>query len=59
MERKIRSISISPNIDKQLEEDSRHRGLTISANVSRILYEYLQKNTIPKKTGITLSAIKK
>ena len=42
MEKKIRSISISENIDDQLIEDSRFRGLTISANLTRILYDYFQ-----------------
>ena len=42
--KKIRSISLSPEIDDKLEADSKSRGLTISANVTRILYEYLQKN---------------
>ena len=42
--KKIRSLSLSPEIDEKLEEDSKKRGLTISANVTRILYEYLQNN---------------
>ena len=42
--KKIRSISLSESIDAQLEQDSKSRGLTISANVTRILYEYFQKN---------------
>ena len=40
MEKKIRSISISHGIDEKLIVDSKSRGLTISANVSRILYDY-------------------
>ena len=52
MEKKIRSISIALTIDKQLKEDSNYRGLTVSANVSRILYDYFQ--SIPKKTGYVL-----
>ena len=40
MSKKIRSISIAEKIDEQLQEDSDYRGLTISANVSRILYDY-------------------
>ena len=43
--KKIRSISLSESIDEQLEHDSKSRGLTISANVTRILYDYFQKNT--------------
>ena len=53
MEKKIRSISISENIDEQLIEDSRYRGLTISANLARILFEYFQSQ--PPKTGNVLS----
>ena len=49
MEKKIRSISISENIDNQLIEDSQYRGLTISANITRILYDYFQ--TQPEKTN--------
>ena len=52
MEKKIRSISISENIDNQLIEDSQYRGLTISANLTRILYDYFQSQ--PLKTGIKL-----
>ena len=40
MDKKIRSISISENIDEKLILDSKSRGLTISANISRILYDY-------------------
>tara|TARA_Y100001970_G_C13786640_1_gene628108 strand:+ start:464 stop:637 length:174 start_codon:yes stop_codon:yes gene_type:complete len=57
MEKKIRSISISEIIDDKLIEDSRYRGLTISANLSRILYEYFQ--TQPNKTGNVLSVKKR
>ena len=49
MEKKIRSISISENIDNQLIEDSQYRGLTISANLTRILYEYFQNQ--PKRNN--------
>ena len=58
MEKKIRSISISENIDEKLIEDSRGRGLTISANLTRILYEYFQ--TLPKSPGNNvLSSVRK
>tara|TARA_Y100000401_G_C8240725_1_gene182875 strand:+ start:472 stop:645 length:174 start_codon:yes stop_codon:yes gene_type:complete len=57
MEKKIRSISISESIDEQLIEDSRYRGLTISANLTRILYEYFQSQ--PLKTGNVLSVKRK
>ena len=40
--KKIRSISISEKIDVKLQEDSNYRGLTISANLSRILYDYFE-----------------
>ena len=40
MDKKIRSISISEVIDSKLTSDSKSRGLTISANISRILYDY-------------------
>jgi hypothetical protein len=42
MEKKIRSISISEVIDSKLIDDSKSRGLTISANVSRILFDYFK-----------------
>ena len=48
MKKKIRSISIAEKIDEKLQEDSNYRGLTISANVSRILYDYFENET--KKT---------
>ena len=48
MEKKIRSISISEIIDSKLINDSKSRGLTISANISRILFDYFQNE--PKDT---------
>ena len=57
MEKKIRSISISEIIDEKLIQDSKYRGLTISANLSRILYEYFQSQ--PSKTGNILSVKRK
>ena len=48
MEKKIRSISISHGIDEKLIVDSKSRGLTISANLSRILYDYFRD--APKET---------
>ena len=54
MEKKIRSISISENIDNQLIENSRNWGMTISANVTRILNEYFQQNGNIKTTGVRL-----
>ena len=63
MKKIIRSISIMESLDKNLKEDSEIRGLTISANMSRILYNYFQKNLIKqisKKNNIlnTLPTIK-
>jgi hypothetical protein len=49
MKKKIRSISISENIDSQLKNDSDYRGLNISANISRILHEYFQSQ--PKRNN--------
>ena len=43
MEKKIRSISISHGIDEKLIVDSKSRGLTISANISRILFDYFKE----------------
>lgn len=45
MDKKIRSISISKGIDNKLIKDSRSRGLTISANISRILYDYFSESS--------------
>ena len=42
MDKKIRSISISYGIDEKLILDSKSRGLTISANISRILFDYFK-----------------
>ena len=42
MDKKIRSISISEVIDSKLIDDSKSRGLTISANITRILFDYFQ-----------------
>ena len=48
MDKKIRSISISHGIDEKLIVDSKSRGLTISANISRILFDYFSNQ--PKET---------
>ena len=47
MDKKIRSISISYGIDEKLILDSKSRGLTISANITRILFDYFKNQ--PKK----------
>tara|TARA_R100001377_G_C3185747_1_gene108478 strand:+ start:1222 stop:1392 length:171 start_codon:yes stop_codon:yes gene_type:complete len=44
--KKIRSISLSSEIDEMLEQDSKKRGLNVSANLTRILYDYLINNPI-------------
>ena len=49
MKKKIRSISIAEKIDEKLQKDSNYRGLTISANLSRILYDYFKD--LPQKTN--------
>ena len=48
MEKKIRSISISHGMDEKLIVDSKSRGLTISANITRILFDYFKNQ--PKET---------
>jgi len=48
MDKKIRSISISYGIDEKLILDSKSRGLTISANITRILFNYFKNE--PKDT---------
>jgi hypothetical protein len=53
MKKKIRSISIAEGIDVKLQKDSNYRGLTISANLSRILYDYFENQ--PQKSGLKLS----
>tara|TARA_Y100000593_G_C4073940_1_gene220510 strand:- start:301 stop:468 length:168 start_codon:yes stop_codon:yes gene_type:complete len=52
MKKKIRSISIAEKIDKKLQDDSNYRGLTISANISRILHDYFEE--LPKGNGLKL-----
>ena len=52
MKKKIRSISIAEKIDEKLKSDSNYRGLTISANLSRILHEYFENQ--PKINGLKL-----
>ena len=54
MDKKIRSISISEVMDSKLINDSKSRGLTISANLSRILYDYFENQNL--NHGIKLSA---
>ena len=54
MKKKIRSISIAQKMDEKLQKDSDYRGLTISANLSRILYDYFENQNL--NHGIKLSA---
>ena len=54
MNKKIRSISIAERIDEQLQKDSNYRGLTISANVTRILYDYFENENKKSSKGIKL-----
>ena len=59
MKKVIRSISLSNKIDINLKKESEIRGTTISANISRILYEYYLKNPIKSKQDLNiLSTIK-
>jgi|TARA_B100000073_G_scaffold319101_1_gene297745 hypothetical protein len=52
MKKKIRSISIAEQIDEKLQKDSNYRGLTISANISRILHDYFED--LPQNNGLKL-----
>ena len=52
MSKKIRSISIAQKIDEKLQKDSNYRGLTISANITRILYDYFED--LPQNNGLKL-----
>ena len=54
MAKVIRSISLSNKIDKNLIKESKIRGTTISANISRILYEYYLNNPINKNNNLNL-----
>ena len=51
------TISISEKMDDKLQEDSNYRGLTISANISRILYDYFEDK--PIKNGLKLPVVKR
>jgi|TARA_R110000851_G_scaffold226078_1_gene378836 hypothetical protein len=59
MNKTIRSVSLSNDIDNKLKEESKLRGTTISANVSRILYEYYQNNPIKDKNNLNIMPIKR
>lgn len=43
MNKKIRSISLERFIDKKLYQDSKARGMSVSANITRILYDYFNQ----------------
>ena len=54
MKKTIRSISLSNEIDNKLKLESNIRGTTISANISRILYEYYLKNPIKSEYSLNV-----
>lgn len=54
MKKTIRSISLSNEIDNKLKMESNIRGTTISANISRILYEYYLKNPIKSDNNLNI-----
>ena len=54
MKKVIRSISLSNEIDIKLKEESDIRGTTVSANISRILYEYYLRNPIKSKQDLNI-----
>ena len=43
MNKKIRTISLERFMDKKLYQDSRARGMSVSANITRILYDYFNQ----------------
>ena len=43
MNKKIRSISLERFMDEKLYQDSRARGMSVSANITRILYDYFNQ----------------
>tara|TARA_R100000008_G_C3474483_1_gene110662 strand:+ start:219 stop:404 length:186 start_codon:yes stop_codon:yes gene_type:complete len=51
MKKLIRSISLSEDLDMQLKRDSETRGLTVSANLARILFEHFQQAGVQQKRG--------
>jgi hypothetical protein len=50
---------MSDSLDKTLKEDSQYRGLTVSANLARILFEYFQTNSIQNKERLNLLPTKR
>jgi hypothetical protein len=59
MKRIIRSISILDSLDQTLKDDSQYRGLTVSANITKILFEYFQANSIQNKERLNLLSTKR
>jgi len=57
--KKIRSISLENFVDDKLLQDSKEKGMSVSANVAQILYEYFrtkdQRNI--KKSGNVLRSM--
>jgi hypothetical protein len=51
MKKLIRSVSLSEELDLQLKRDSEFRGLTVSANLARILFEYFQQVGVQQRSG--------
>ena len=61
MNKKIRSISLERFIDEKLYGDSRARGMSVSANITRILYDYFNQQgllTVNKPTNVLKSTNK-
>jgi hypothetical protein len=59
MKKIIRSISILDSLDQTLKDDSQYRGLTVSANITRILFDHFQTNSIQNKDGLNLLPTKR
>ena len=47
------------SLDKTLKDDSQYRGLTVSANITRILFDHFQTNSIQNKDGLNLLPTKR
>lgn len=58
MNKKIRSISLEHFMDEKLCQDSRSRGMSVSANITRILYDYFNQQgllNVNKPTNVLKS----
>jgi|TARA_Y100000310_G_scaffold217488_1_gene218530 hypothetical protein len=58
MKKITRCISLDPRTDALLKKDSENRYATVSANLSRILWEHYQKNPIITISEKNLDALK-